>query len=340
MEDFGSIEDDYIDLHTKSTTTEQKTYTALKCEPGWFLSIDKYDDDLDQPIIKFQADYHFVRGNFKEAINFYKKYISEHANISLTVKRECLEGLSRSYLSLNCFCYALKYANILEELCSTFDSYSTTYNLLLDCFVSAKHYKNALISCMKLVTLHCLNSDVWLKLGCIFGIIYKVPLIVSQLVKLNLLSTGEKTCSSKEYSLICECKSLEMSEYILSKDIQKGIHLIIVCLLHADFLLKSVIQSASGFAIKQNLDLQKGISKDIESFKLDSNNLKLLEENIKQQLGIKSKYEEEPFEKFDDKKNSQITSKEHMHYILEDFNIQEFERSWLLPDFNLSMSVN
>ncbi|RXG56684.1 hypothetical protein Avbf_01169 [Armadillidium vulgare] len=321
MEDFGAIEDDYI-TEDKISNIDNQIYQACQCEPTWFLkSIPKEINELIN--IKFAADYFYLKKDYVEAIKLYQTYLDDNINMSITCRRECFEGISRSYMFLRCYCHAYKYAMKHYNSASTMDTYTASLTLLYDVSLVTKMLRDSLIYAKKLVSLHILNSDIWLKLAFAYSRYYNILVlhIPSQfpqsLISLNSL------CEAKNIPLPCECSN--ESETIVN---EKSIIHVITSLLYAEYHLKSTMNSAIGFSFENNVKLQEKINKELDEYSLSDSIINNLRENIKQLFAGVKNDDYDSSDDFIDRASSKFTNAEVVKCILKDFDESEFDRKW------------
>ncbi|XP_060583188.1 uncharacterized protein C8orf76-like [Ruditapes philippinarum] len=160
------LEFDDGDFTEKVRQTETLTsYNAKVCHPEWFFS-DRADNGRNDmaTVYKFRGDYHFQRENHKSAIHCYKNSLDRLGEHNRTMRRELMESLARSHMKTGEFQASQKYVENVFIDCLTPENYCQTFLLQQQLYNNSRDILNELGVLQKLITLHPVNAQIWLKL--------------------------------------------------------------------------------------------------------------------------------------------------------------------------------
>ncbi|KAH7974476.1 hypothetical protein HPB49_015784 [Dermacentor silvarum] len=116
-----AFDDDVFDSPRIRCSEPGTSYNAKICESEWFLTATTDDHEEKMMLEKYKGDYYYARNDFRNALEVYERCLDLAPKSATSVKRDCVEGMSRCCLKLGRNDEALKYADTLETLATNSD---------------------------------------------------------------------------------------------------------------------------------------------------------------------------------------------------------------------------
>ncbi|KAK7063190.1 hypothetical protein SK128_025509 [Halocaridina rubra] len=302
--EFADFDDDLF-LEERQRNNIDEEYAARYCEDSWFLKatpecLVSEEDNLS--VLKYSADYLFYKKEYENAISKYEEILSVLPTSNTTVRRECYEGIARSFIKCGQPEKAVAYAVKLHSTSKTQEQATVSCSVLIDANIAAEKYVAALEISQMMVSLHPYHADAWLKLGYIYAGIYgvEVPCVKKLLVaalpyqtesrnetsgescshegKVNIPKPSHNpeifpekllTTNSSDVQHIVDGTSNHMKnnfcECISLRTEEKGIQFVCACFYRSFAILKRTEGTTFGFALESSLKFQKHLLCDMKS---------------------------------------------------------------------------
>lgn len=176
--EFADLDDDLFSKERQRNSIDEE-YSARFCHHHWFLEVTpdllvSEEDNLS--VAKYSADYFFFKKDYGAAVEKYEGVLSILPVANTTVRRECYEGIARSYIKMGMPNKAVEFAEKMHKTSKTMEQTTVSSSVLIDTNIAAENYPEALSASQLLVSLHPFNSDVWLKLACVYAYLYDIKL--------------------------------------------------------------------------------------------------------------------------------------------------------------------
>lgn len=318
-----------------------KDYQARLCEEGWFMEV-KPDQLVSQEdelgVKKFAADYLYLNKLFDVAAVKYNEIMDCLPESSVTSRRECQENLARCHIKAGAPEMAVIHAEKLHSTSKTFDQLTVSYSLLMDVYLSAMKYGDALIAAQNLISLHPDNGHFWMKLGYVYACVKKITLpSVQQLLNAHLPypEKSSKAVAAGPFYLHgnppnCIQNSdqggeLQSIQRVIEQEKpRKDVLIVAACLHRAYYILLKTEGTAVGFAVSNTKFFKEKLQRDL-TFLLDDCTLEELRHNIHQndRAEVSSCSESEDFSP---KENSKCKT-DHKD-VEKDISEEIFEEKW------------
>uniref|UniRef100_A0A023FRW8 Uncharacterized protein n=1 Tax=Amblyomma parvum TaxID=251391 RepID=A0A023FRW8_AMBPA len=117
-----AFEDDVFDSPRVRNLQVETSYNAKICESEWFIITTTSDDPEEKMMLqKYQGDYHYMKSDFRCALEDYGRCLNLAPKSATSVQRDCMEGMSRCCLYLGRYDEALKHSEMLKTLSTNCD---------------------------------------------------------------------------------------------------------------------------------------------------------------------------------------------------------------------------
>uniref|UniRef100_A0A023G6Z9 Uncharacterized protein n=1 Tax=Amblyomma triste TaxID=251400 RepID=A0A023G6Z9_AMBTT len=116
-----AFEDDVFDSPRVRNLQAETSYNAKICESEWFTTTTSDDPEEKMMLQKYQGDYHYMKNDFRHALEDYGLCLNLAPKSATSVQRDCIEGMSRCCLNVGRYDEALKHAEVLETLSTNCD---------------------------------------------------------------------------------------------------------------------------------------------------------------------------------------------------------------------------
>ncbi|XP_067144172.1 uncharacterized protein C8orf76-like isoform X2 [Centruroides vittatus] len=307
---FGAeLDDDLFETPKNKNDETSGLYEPKIYNNEWFNKDSNCEDGITT--LKFQADFLYYQHRYRESAEKYLRCLDLLDDSNMTVKRDCLEGISRSFLCLEDNGEALQYALQLHSSSQNVDQNIADWNLLATIYHKMGRYEDELKLLQNCLKYHPWNYDFWIRIAfCysgIFGIKFNSKLQSSLLniPKSNKTLADKQskhlendtrdnfTDESKDYQTevqICNQENNTMETKCSTyNNLMCGKESLIVCacLIRARVLLQTCILGYRSFALKNNSRQQKLINELISTMDIDDEFIKDMSEMYLRELNIK-----------------------------------------------------
>lgn len=300
---FGAeLDDDLFETPNYKKDESSNIYIPKVCNSEWFNS-DSYNNCEDASnLLKFQAYHLYYHRKYMESAQKYIKCLEmlDDSN-NLATKRDCLEGIARSFLHLEMHEEALQYALQLHSLSQNIDQNIVDWNLLGDICHQTKRYKDELQYLQNCLKYHPWNYDFWLRLAFCYARIFEIQLnsklqcdllnVPIQSTKININVEDKKNHWFAEKKIILtdantnyktedkffkeENNPKETKCFIVNKLMHGKESLIVcACLIRAKVLLQTCILGYRSFTVRNNSQQQKQINELIHTMDIEDDFIK------------------------------------------------------------------
>ncbi|XP_018007414.1 uncharacterized protein LOC108665192 [Hyalella azteca] len=246
MDDIFAL-DDTLFVSTQKEKSTDHFFEAQYQNSLFFLDIDPDDPPphIDKTaLLKHKADYYYLKQNYSKATDYYEQMLSLVPDSSVVTRRECQDNLARCYSKQNLHCKALQFSHALHQTSKTVEHLTVSLTSLLDSHIACGLLPQALMSCMKLLAIHKLNSHLWLRLAYLMSCLSKINLpAVSSMQKVYPRPLPHECSCDNDCCMNCVPESFlhEMQGY-------KGKILTLFSLMMSLNIMKGVIGTSVGFA--------------------------------------------------------------------------------------------
>lgn len=301
LEDCFSFADEMFDDVQQEAVHDKVLFEARNEDPAWFMdealqeSFQNCKDEV--AIIKYTADYQYLKGELLQAVENYEKMIEILPKNNVVTRRECYENITRCAIKLDKFCVGLRYSILLQDSSKTIEQLTVSLSCIIDTNLSCGLYSTAVLYCMKLIRIHRLNSHVWQRLA--------FALACDRLISVPN-TAGLQKMQFRKHRAVCDCQkpdclialeNAQLGNYQNSIDkcsqdptnsrdvslpivVEKKRDLLIVlfCIMMSKYILNSIKGTAVGFSAQTIMLQIELLDKDVALLKrtLDSGTLDAL----------------------------------------------------------------
>lgn len=273
MEDVFGFDDGLFPEEDKATRSDEVQFVAHYADSGWFLcslsnKVGSSSKELSKKcesgnqvsLLKFKGDYLYLRKDFKTAISHYQQMLKLLPPSNIGTRRECCENLARCCSKTGDHCAALHYGNLLHQSSKTVEQLTVSLSCLADICICSGIMEQGALSCMQLITIHKLNSHVWLKFAYKLACLFKVDLSgVLKIMKINRGTDCHSCCCDRKDCLAKEKNDLS---HVLKVPNEKV--LVLFCVMMTRYILSGVQGTAVGFAAETITTQLSHLDEDIE----------------------------------------------------------------------------
>ncbi|XP_054924581.1 uncharacterized protein C8orf76 homolog isoform X2 [Dermacentor andersoni] len=160
-----AFDDDVFDSPRIRGGEPGTSYNAKICESEWFLTATTDDHEEKMMLEKYKGDYHYARNDFRNAFEVYERCLDLAPKSATSVKRDCLEGMSRCCLKLGRNDEALQYADTLETLATNSDHRVAVWMLQSEIYNHTKNATEESAALCRCLLVRPWTSDLWYKLS-------------------------------------------------------------------------------------------------------------------------------------------------------------------------------
>ncbi|XP_023231906.1 uncharacterized protein C8orf76-like [Centruroides sculpturatus] len=307
---FGAeLDDDLFETPKNKNDETSGVYEPKIYNNEWFNKDSNCEDGIS--ILKFQADFLYYQHRYRESAEKYLRCLDLLDDSNMTVKRDCLEGISRSFLCLEDHREAIQYALQLHSSSQNIDQNITDWNLLATIYHKMGRYEDELKLLQNCLTYHPWNYDFWIRIAFCYSGMFRIEFnskLQSSLLNIpksnrTLADKQSKhlendtrdnfTDESKDYRTaevqICKQENNTLETKCSTYNLMCGKESLIVCacLIRARVLLQTCILGYRSFALKNNSQQQKLINELISTMDIDDEFIKDMTEIYLRELNIK-----------------------------------------------------
>lgn len=247
--DCFDFDDGLFPEEQKEEPLEQK-FDARYEDPAWFLQpgvVDKTQDSKNEvSIVKFKADYHYLKGDMLQALEQYQKMLGLLPKNNIVTKRECYECLARCSVKVGKFCDSIFYSELLQASSKTVEQLTVSLSCLMDINMYSGLYQFSGLYAMKLLRIHRLNAHIWQRLAYILAC--KSGVSVPSTARLqNMVNnpTILQTCHcDRKYCPLRVTETKKLQYAVCETDSL----LVLFCLMMCKYILTSTRGTALGFS--------------------------------------------------------------------------------------------
>ncbi|KAF2357452.1 Tetratricopeptide-like helical domain, partial [Trinorchestia longiramus] len=246
--------DDTLFSEEKKETSCNVQFEAHHQDPCWFLSVDinnppSYIDKL--ALLKHKADYFYLKNNYQSAISFYEQMLALLPDNNVVTRRECYENLAWCYSKDKMHCKSLLFSHLLHLTSRTVEHLTVSLTCIMDMHASCSAYPGALLACIKLISVHKLNSHLWLRLAFILSRILEVEASgLATLVKIQ--HDVDQHCCDEDF-----CAAGIPGSFFSGWEGRNKNILVLFCLMMSKYIMTGVRGTSIGFTaaiLRNNID--------------------------------------------------------------------------------------
>lgn len=166
-----AFEDDVFDLPRVRNLQAETSYSAKICESEWFITTTADDPEEKIMLQKYQGDYHYMKTDFRRALEDYGRCVNLAPKSATSVQRDCMEGMSRCCMNLGRYDEALKHAETLEALSTNCDHRVAVWMLSSEIHNRTRNAIEESAALCRCLHVRPWTSDLWYKLSkCYLGL--------------------------------------------------------------------------------------------------------------------------------------------------------------------------